>query len=217
MDRPRWLDADEQRVWRTFLTSTQLLLEQLDRQLLRDSGMPHAYYGILVALSEAPGRSLRMSELAEVTCSSRSRLSHAVGRLEEKGWACRTECPTDRRGQLATLTDAGLDALAAAAAGHVEEVRRQLFDQLTAEQVSRLGEISEILFERLATEFPAAARRIVEDGPGPAVPLTAGSVPISLPRTSGCSTGPSVIASALPSGCPSPPPPAPAPVVPPTG
>ena len=79
-------------------------------------------------LSEAPGRALRMSQLAEASTSSKSRLSHAVARLEERGWIRRTDCPTDRRGQVAQLTDEGFAALAAAAPGHVEQVRRALID-----------------------------------------------------------------------------------------
>ena len=98
MAEPRWLDADEQRTWRAFFGATQLLFDRLDRELQRDAGMPHAYYEILVVLSESPGRRRRMSELAETTLSSRSRLSHAVARLEERGWVRREACTTDRRG-----------------------------------------------------------------------------------------------------------------------
>src|SRR5439155_26236556 len=106
--QPRWLDAEEQRTWRAFLGATKLLFEQLDRELQRDAGMPHAYYEILVVLSEAPRRTLRMSDLAARARSSRSRLSHAVAKLEAQGWIRRRPCPDDRRGQLAELTDAGL-------------------------------------------------------------------------------------------------------------
>ena len=137
----RWLDEDEQHTWRNFLAATQLINETLDRQLQRDASMPHTYYMILVALSEAPGRSMRMSELAARAQSSQSRLSHAVARLEERGWVRRERCPADGRGNLAVLTDDGFAALAAAAPGHVEEVRRSLFDVLTPEQVRRLDEI----------------------------------------------------------------------------
>ncbi|WP_442945888.1 MarR family winged helix-turn-helix transcriptional regulator [Nonomuraea sp. LPB2021202275-12-8] len=137
----RWLDDDEQRTWRSFLSATQLVNEALDRQLQRDAGMPHTYYMILVALSEAPERSMRMSELAGRAQSSQSRLSHAIARLEERGWVRRDRCPDDRRGNVAVLTGEGFAALEAAAPGHVEEVRRSLFDALTPEQVRRLGEI----------------------------------------------------------------------------
>lgn len=146
----RWLDADEQRTWRAYLNSHRLLLDAIDAQLRRDSGMPHAYYEILVRLSEAPDRALRMAELAEATRVSPSRLSHAITRLEERGWVRREDCATDRRGQVAVLTDAGFTALADAAPGHVESVRRALFDALDAAQIRQLGEISEILARRLA-------------------------------------------------------------------
>src|SRR5579875_794070 len=131
MTSPRWLTPAEQRAWRAYLESTKILFDALDRQLQRESAMPHAYFEVLVRLSEAPGRALRMSELADVTLSSRSRLSHAVARLEERGWVTRTSCDTDRRGQVATLTDQGLEVLKAAAPGHVETVREYVIDALT--------------------------------------------------------------------------------------
>src|SRR5256885_9611365 len=130
----RWLTDREQRAWRAFLAASQLLLDQLDRELQRDAGMPHTYYEILVVLSETPHHTLRMSELAEITLSSRSRLSHAVARLEERGWVRRAACPTDRRGQLAILTDAGFTALRDAAPGHVAGGRAPPFDPPTREQ-----------------------------------------------------------------------------------
>ncbi|SCF27816.1 MarR family winged helix-turn-helix transcriptional regulator [Micromonospora chokoriensis] len=145
----RWLDPDEQRTWRAYLTATRALMDTLDRELQRDAGMPHAYYEILVRLSEAPGRQLRMSELAQAAGSSRSRLSHAVARLETAGWVRREDCPTDRRGQIALLTDEGFATLAAAAPGHVEGVRRHLFDALSPAQVDQLRRISEALAEHL--------------------------------------------------------------------
>lgn len=145
MTEPRWLDPRQQRAWRSFLVATRLLHAQLDRELQRDGGMPHTYYEILVRLSEAPGRVLRMSELANASESSRSRLSHAVTRLEEAGWVIRESCPTDRRGAFARLTDEGFAALAAAAPSHVASVRRLLIDRLTAEQLEHLRQISELV------------------------------------------------------------------------
>src|SRR3712207_3156167 len=127
----RWLSADEQLAWRAWMYSTLLLQDRLDRDLTHQSGISHAYYEILVQLSEAPDRALRMSELAERCLSSRSRLSHAVSRLEERGWVRRQVCAEDGRGQLAVLTDEGFAALAAAAPIHVESVRVHLFDQLS--------------------------------------------------------------------------------------
>ncbi|MEU5960291.1 MarR family transcriptional regulator [Micromonospora parva] len=145
----RWLAPDEQRTWRAYLTASRVLMDTLDRELQRDAGMPHAYYEILVQLSEAPGRQLRMSQLAQAAGSSRSRLSHAVARLEAAGWVRREDCPTDRRGQIALLTDEGFATLAAAAPGHVEGVRRHLFDALSPAQVDQLRRISETLAEHL--------------------------------------------------------------------
>jgi DNA-binding MarR family transcriptional regulator len=144
---PRWLDDDEQRAWRSFLRAAAGIDDALDRQLQRDSGMPHAYYQVLAMLSEAPERTLRMSQLAELTTSSPSRLSHAVARLEEKGWVRRERHPTDRRGALAVLTDAGLVAVRAAAPGHVSAVRDAVFDRLAPEQVAQLRAISERLLD----------------------------------------------------------------------
>ena len=149
MDHTRWLDEDEQRTWRSFLWAGRLLFDRLDRQLQHDAGLPHAYYEILVHLSEAPGRTLRMSELAATSLSSRSRLSHAVARLEEAGWVARRACPTDRRGSFAHLTDAGMARLEQAAPGHVEAVRTHLFDQLTIEQQHALRDISDALLAHL--------------------------------------------------------------------
>ncbi len=151
----RWLTAGEQRAWRAYLEMTRLLFDQLDHELQRDAGMPHTYYEILVALSEAPDRTLRMSQLAEVTQSSRSRLSHAVARLEENGWVKRVPCPTDRRGAFATLTQEGHRVLAAAAPDHVEGVRRHLFDRLKPEQVEELREIAEAVAAPLRGKLTA--------------------------------------------------------------
>ena len=142
MGETRWLSEDEQCTWRAFLTAMRLLTDQLDRELQRDADIPHTYYEILVALSEAPGRRLRMNQLAEMCQSSRSRLSHAVNRLEEAGWVRREACPTDKRGAEAVMTEKGFAAIEAAAPGHVEGVRRHVFDVLSPEQIRQLGEIS---------------------------------------------------------------------------
>lgn len=138
----RWLSEQEQRTWRLFVQACESVFAATDAQLIRDSGLPHGYYEILVHLSEAPGRALRMTQLAKASAYSKSRLSHAVARLEERGWVKRRDCPTDRRGQIAQLTDDGFAALAGAAPGHVEQVRRSLIDVLTPEQIEQLREIS---------------------------------------------------------------------------
>jgi DNA-binding MarR family transcriptional regulator len=145
----RWLDPEEQKAWRAWLYSSSLLQDRLDRELTHETGISHAYYEILVALSETPLRAMRMSELADRCLSSRSRLSHAVSRLEERGWVRRQVCAEDGRGQLAVLTDEGFAALEAAAPVHVTGVRSHLFDQLSPQQVENLRDIGETLLRHL--------------------------------------------------------------------
>lgn len=152
VDEPRgtrWLDADEQATWRSFMLATRLLFDQFERELQRSAGMPFQYYEVLVRLSESPDRSMRMSELASLSQSSRSRLSHAVARLEEAGWVRRSSCESDRRGTTAVLTDDGMAVLEAAAPDHVESVRSHLFDQLSSEQLRQLHVISDTLLRHL--------------------------------------------------------------------
>lgn len=148
----RWLTPDEVDAWLHYVATSTLLEAALDRQLQRDSGMPHAYYQILAMLSEVPNRTLRMSDLAAVTQSSQSRLSHAVSRLERNGWVQRMPCADDRRSTLAHLTEAGFTALAAAAPGHVRTVREHLFDKLSCEQVGQLRAILATVLSGLSEE-----------------------------------------------------------------
>jgi DNA-binding MarR family transcriptional regulator len=145
MTETRWLSAEEQIAWRSFVDGFRALIDVLDRQLQADSNLPHSYFEVLIPLSEAEHRTLRMSELAEAARSSRSRLSHAVARLEERGWVRRLNCPTDRRGQLAQLTDEGFAIVEAAAPGHVAAVRKYLIDRLSPEQLKVMGEIGQVL------------------------------------------------------------------------
>ncbi|MEU6476097.1 MarR family transcriptional regulator [Streptomyces sp. NPDC047017] len=155
-DDPRWLTAGEQRVWRAYLQATTLLEDHLDRQLQRDAGMPHIYYGLLVQLAEAPRRRLRMTELAMNAKITRSRLSHAVARLEKNGWVRREDCPSDKRGQFTVLTDEGHEVLRRTAPGHVAAVRQALFDRLSPEQQKSLGEIMQIVAEGLQPDEAGA-------------------------------------------------------------
>ncbi|WP_431925888.1 MarR family winged helix-turn-helix transcriptional regulator [Nonomuraea jabiensis] len=148
----RWLDDDEQRTWRAYLWTTRLLGDALDRQLQHDAGMPYTYYMILATLSEVPERRMSMTDLAAQVYSSLSRLSHAVARLEERGWVRRSPHPDNRRVTMAELTGDGFAALAQAAPAHVEEVRRRLFDPLTGEQVAQLHGILRALWKGLDPE-----------------------------------------------------------------
>ncbi|MGW0825185.1 MarR family winged helix-turn-helix transcriptional regulator [Streptomyces sp. NPDC002845] len=148
-EEPRWLTADEQRIWRSFVHATTLLEDHLDRQLQRDAGMPHVYYVMVAVLSEAPHRRLRMTELAMKVKITRSRLSHAIARLEKNGWVRREDCPSDKRGQFAVLTDAGVEVLQRTAPGHVAAVRQAVFDRLSPEQQKALGDIMQIVAEGL--------------------------------------------------------------------
>jgi DNA-binding MarR family transcriptional regulator len=134
----RWLSAAEQETWRAYLELTIRLDEVFDRGL-RSTGLNLPYYEILVRLSEADDRRMRMSALAERSASSRSRLSHAVARLEQQGYVRREECPTDRRGQVCVLTDAGFAKLVEAAPVHVSDVREALLDGLSPAEIRTFG------------------------------------------------------------------------------
>jgi DNA-binding MarR family transcriptional regulator len=140
---PRWLSAEEQRAWLTLGSIVIRLDAALDAQLRRDAGISHFEYAVLSTLSEAPGRTLRMSELAFLAEGSLSRLSQVVARLEGKAWVRRSPDPADGRSTLATLTDEGYGKVVATAPGHVREVRRLVFDPLTKTQVQQLTAIGQ--------------------------------------------------------------------------
>ena len=144
-----WLDPTEQQQWRAWVAASTLLRERLSHELQAAHGIPLTDYEILVRLSEAPNRSLRMSALADHTLASRSRLSHQIDRMEKAGMVRREACPSDRRGQLAILTEEGWDLLVAAAPTHVEGVRRHLVDVLTPEQFAAMGEASQLVADGL--------------------------------------------------------------------
>ena len=149
MAETRWLDQEEQRTWRLFMVAMKLLQDQLERDVDHDTAVPSAYYEVLVRLSEAPGRRLRLSELADQSQSSRSRLSHSLARLESLGWISREVCDTDRRGAFAVLTPEGFTALEATAPVHVQSVRTHLFDQLDEVQLAQLRAICERILGHL--------------------------------------------------------------------
>ena len=134
---PRWLSPDEQQAWRATVHLSQLLLRQLDRDLSRH-GLNGHDYEILVELSEAPGQRLRMTELADATSQSRSRLSHQISRMENRGLVRRDECEGDKRGTFAVLTAEGMAAIERVAPHHVENVRRHFIDRLSPRQLDEI-------------------------------------------------------------------------------
>lgn len=154
MGDPTWLTSEQQRIWRNYLRATAQLSTFLEANL-RPRGLSFAEYEVLVGLSEAPERQLRMSELAAFVHQSRSRLTHTVTRMEKAGLVTRTACRVDGRGVVAMLTDKGFALLREAAPGHVRAVRTALVEALTEAEFATLGRIVEAIIE--ATE-PTANR-----------------------------------------------------------
>jgi DNA-binding MarR family transcriptional regulator len=136
-ERPRWLTEEEQQAWRATVHLSQLLLRQLDRDLTAH-GLNGHDYEILVELSEAPDNRLRMTDLADATSQSRSRLSHQISRMEKRGLVRRDECEGDKRGTFAVLTSQGMDTIKRVAPYHVENVRRHFIDRLTPDQLEEI-------------------------------------------------------------------------------
>ena len=135
--RPNWLSDEEQQAWRATVHLSQLLMRQLDRDL-NVHGLSGHDYEILVNLSEAPDNRLRMTDLADATSQSRSRLSHQISRMEARDLVRREECQGDKRGTFAVLTAAGMAAIERAAPSHVENVRRHFVDRLTPGQLEEI-------------------------------------------------------------------------------
>jgi len=147
MTSMRWLTDEQQTAWRPFAAVLFRLPSLLDAQLQKDAGIGHFEYMVLAHLSEAPGRALRMSELAAIASGSLSRLSHVVARLEAKGWVRREPCPGDGRFINAVLTDAGWQKIVETAPGHVAAVQKLLIETLTPEDLRSLGAISTQILE----------------------------------------------------------------------
>lgn len=148
----RWLDEEQQRNWRAWLAANTLLLDAFSRDLQEAHGLTMADYEILVRLSESADRRMRMSDLAEATLSSRSRLSHQIDRMERAGLVERMPCTDDKRGYFAALTPAGWDTLVQAAPSHVDSVRSRIVDVLSPEEFAALGRASKRLLDHLGAE-----------------------------------------------------------------
>lgn len=159
-----WLTPDQQIHWRSYLLGVARLNDALNRQLEREAGLSLSEYEILVRLSEADGRTLRMSDLATSLMHSRSRLTHTVGRLESQGLVERRSCSDDRRGVNCTMTDAGFDLLARSAPGHVRAVREHLVDRLTDDELRALGRAMAKVAPADAVPAPASGRDLVDVG-----------------------------------------------------
>ena len=147
----RWLTDQEQQYWRAWLSTSLLLHDRLTRDMQEQHGLTMADYEILVRLSEVPDRRMRMSDLAEVTLSSRSRLSHQVDRMAKADLVERQSCADDGRGAFAVLTDHGWDTLVATAPDHVQSVRTHLVDVLSDQDFAALGHACQQVSDRLAS------------------------------------------------------------------
>jgi DNA-binding MarR family transcriptional regulator len=134
-----WLTPGEQDAWRAYLATSKLLFRQLDRDL-QPFGLSGNDYEILVVLSESPDHRLRMTDLADATAQSRSRLSHQITRMEAAGLVRRDTCPGDKRGLFTVLTDAGMATIERVAPYHVDSVRRHFISLLTPDQLDALRE-----------------------------------------------------------------------------
>jgi DNA-binding MarR family transcriptional regulator len=145
----RWLTQQEREAWLRFAAVLELLPGVLDAQLSRDEGLTHFDYFTLAMLSEAPHRTLRMTELAGMTNATLPRLSRVISRLESDGLVERRPCPQDRRATHAVLTELGWAKVQQAAPNHVENVRRNVLDTLAPEQVEQLSAIAAQLLQRL--------------------------------------------------------------------
>lgn len=146
---PRWLAPDEQDTWRAVAGLLLTLPGVLDAQLQRDAGLSLFDYLVLSSLSMAHGRTLRMSELAQLANGSLSRLSNVVSRLEHRGWVTRCPDPVDGRYTDATLTEAGWETVVRAAPGHVAAVRQLVLDPLTATQARALHAAGERILRQI--------------------------------------------------------------------
>lgn len=138
-----WLTPAELAAWVNLARMMELLPGALDRQLRDEAGIPHVYYQMLAMLSEAPDQAMRMTDLARLSATTTSRLSHAVASLEQRGWVTRRPCRFDKRGQICELTDEGMATVVAAAPGHAAEVRRLVFDRLSGDDVANLRAITD--------------------------------------------------------------------------
>ena len=149
---PRWLTPAEESAWRKYIVASRRLLEALDDDLAAN-GLSLSDYEILVHLSDAKDRSLRMSDLAEKTILSRSRLSHRIKYMEGKGWVERRKCAEDKRGTWAVMTTKGWNSIVKAAPDHVESIRKHFIDQISKADQANIASAFEKLEENLRSNL----------------------------------------------------------------
>jgi DNA-binding MarR family transcriptional regulator len=156
----RWLTAEEQRVWRRWLTLNAQLSATLQRELQDDAGLSTQDYEVLVHLTDNPEGRVRVTDLARLMQWERSRVSHHVTRMERRRLVQRVECAEDGRGAFVVITPQGRAAIERAAPGHVNTVRRLVFDALSPEEVDAFGTIIEKALAQL--DKPARSPQIAE-------------------------------------------------------
>ena len=147
----KWLTSGEVESWLSLVRLMTWLPWSIDQQLRRDSNLGMVEYQVLAQLSESPGRTMRMSSLAELTNASLSRLSHLFKRLEARGLVRREPDPADGRFTNGILTDEGFQVLAEAAPAHVAHVRSLVIDTLSPEQLRRMGHAADRIMSRIDT------------------------------------------------------------------
>lgn len=159
MEATRWLDERQDRAWRGYRRMRRLLDLELARELTHDAGLSEPDYDVLSDLSETPQGRLRLSELADRMLWSRSRLSHHLTRMQQRGLVTREECPDDARGAIVVLTRVGRNAIEAAAPGHVTAVRQHFLDLLTPAEVEALGAFTHRVVDHLTQGRAPRPRR----------------------------------------------------------
>ena len=133
--------------WRTFLRAHATVVRRLEAELMAEHDLPLASYDVLVQLSEATDRRLRMTELADRVLLSRSGLTRLADRLEREGLIERKACPSDARGTLAVLTPAGLARLRAAWPTHRRGVAEHVTGRLSPAELVQLSELLDKLLD----------------------------------------------------------------------
>ena len=164
MERVRWLSTQEERAWRSLQFMQMRLEGELARQLAADSGLSYPDYLVLVALTDRPDARMRLFELADALGWEKSRLSHQVRRMADRGLVRKEKCDSDRRGAYVALTPDGRSQIEAAAPGHVAAVRRLVIDRLTPSQLDALGKAADVVLAAIEepAEFEVASRAKME-------------------------------------------------------